>query len=115
MSEYELIEQVNFVKSLRYDDKGLIPAIIQDDSDGAILMLGYMNEKSLQMTLEGGKVTFWSRSRKKYWTKGESSGHYLNVVKIYSDCDRDALLVRVLPIGPTCHTGKRSCFSWEMK
>ncbi len=114
MSEYESLKQDKFLSDLKFDQQGLIPAIIQDEADGAILMLGYMNEKSLQITLESGQVTFWSRSRKKYWTKGETSGHYLYLVKIFTDCDRDALLLRVRPIGPTCHTGKRSCFSWEM-
>ncbi len=95
---------------LKYDSNGLIPAIVQDDASGDILMLGYMNERSLAMTLEKQLVTFWSRSRHEYWTKGETSGNVLELVSIRKDCDVDALLVRANPRGPTCHTGERSCF-----
>lgn len=98
------------VPDLKYDEHGLIPAIVQDDTTGDILMLGYMNERSLAMTLEKQLVTFWSRSRQVYWTKGESSGNVLELVGIRKDCDVDALLVRAVPHGPTCHTGERSCF-----
>ena len=98
------------VPELKYDANGLIPAIVQDDATGDILMLGYMNEQSLRMTLEKQLVTFWSRSRQEYWTKGETSGNVLELVGIRKDCDVDALLVRAVPHGPTCHTGKRSCF-----
>ncbi len=103
------------INEIRFDAAGLIPAIIQDVHDGAILMLGYMNRESLQKTINSGYVTFWSRSRQKFWTKGETSGHYLKLVDIFADCDRDALLIKVDPIGPTCHTGQRSCFSWELR
>ena len=99
---------------LSYDANGLIPAIVQDDADGAILMLGYMNERSLELTLEKRLVTFWSRSRQQYWTKGETSGNVLELVEIRKDCDVDALLVRARPHGPTCHTGERSCFYREL-
>ena len=98
------------VPELTYDANGLIPAIVQDDANGEILMLGYMNERSVRMTLEKRLVTFWSRSRQEYWTKGETSGNVLELVGIRKDCDVDALLVRAVPHGPTCHTGKRSCF-----
>lgn len=95
---------------LNYEANGLIPAIVQDDATNEILMLGYMNEQSLQMTLEKRLVTFWSRSRQEFWTKGETSGNVLELVGIRKDCDVDALLVRAVPHGPTCHTGNRSCF-----
>ena len=89
---------------------GLIPAIIQDDATGKVLMLGYMNEEAYGKTCETGLVTFWSRTRKTLWTKGETSGNYLHVVSLYADCDADTLLIRVRPDGPTCHRGTVSCF-----
>ncbi len=89
---------------------GLLPAIVQDAFDGRVLMLGYMNEDALQVTAETGKVTFWSRSRQELWTKGETSGNTLNFVDASLDCDRDCLLVRAHPAGPTGHTGARTCF-----
>jgi phosphoribosyl-ATP pyrophosphohydrolase/phosphoribosyl-AMP cyclohydrolase len=92
---------------------GLIPAIVQDSLDGRVLMQGYMSTEALEMTLETGKVTFWSRSRKVLWTKGETSGHTLDLVDIHPDCDGDCLLVRARPEGPTCHLGKESCFDDE--
>ena len=95
---------------LKFDDRGLIPAIIQNDDTGKVLMLGYINEESLKITLKTGKVCFYSRSRQKLWQKGETSGNYLNVCSIYIDCDEDTLLIKVDPIGPTCHTGAESCF-----
>lgn len=98
------------IPSLKYDDRGLIPAIVQDDADGAVLMLAYMNEEAVRRTLEKGLVTFWSRSRSEYWTKGETSGNVLRLKSIRKDCDLDALLVRAEPAGPSCHTGERSCF-----
>ena len=102
------------IPDLKYDDHGLIPAIIQDDASGEILMLGYMNAESLRMTLEKQLVTFWSRSRQEFWTKGETSGNVLALKAIRKDCDVDALLVRAVPHGPTCHTGERSCFYREL-
>ncbi len=102
------------VPSLTYDANGLIPAIVQDHASGDILMLGYMNEASIRMTLEKQLVTFWSRSRQEYWTKGETSGNVLKLKSIHKDCDVDALLVRAEPAGPTCHTGERSCFYREL-
>ena len=95
---------------LKFDDRGLIPTIIQNNDTGKVLMLGYINEESLKITLKTGKVCFYSRSRKQLWQKGETSGNYLNVRSIYKDCDEDALLIKVDPIGPTCHTGAESCF-----
>jgi len=94
----------------KFDEKGLIPAIIQDVNTGQVLMLGYMNEESLQKTQESGKVCFWSRSRQKLWTKGETSGNFLVVENIFIDCDEDTILVHADPQGPTCHTGNVSCF-----
>jgi phosphoribosyl-ATP pyrophosphohydrolase/phosphoribosyl-AMP cyclohydrolase len=90
---------------------GLLPAIVQHARTGHVLMLGYMNEVSLRETLAHGRVVFYSRSRQALWTKGESSGHYLNVVDVSTDCDSDALLVLADPVGPTCHKGTESCFA----
>jgi phosphoribosyl-AMP cyclohydrolase len=95
---------------LKYDAAGLIPAICQDHATGDILMLGYMNHESFARTLDSGTVWFYSRSRQELWNKGSTSGNYLRVVNLVADCDRDALLIRVNPAGPTCHTGVRSCF-----
>ncbi|PKM15106.1 MAG: bifunctional phosphoribosyl-AMP cyclohydrolase/phosphoribosyl-ATP diphosphatase [Gammaproteobacteria bacterium HGW-Gammaproteobacteria-2] len=89
---------------------GLLPAIVQHAGSGQVLMLGYMNREALNKTLATGKVTFYSRSRQCLWTKGESSGHVLDLVSIESDCDHDTLLVQALPHGPTCHLGRSSCF-----
>lgn len=89
---------------------GLLPAIVQDALSGRVLMLGYMNAESLNMTLQQGKVTFFSRSKQRLWTKGETSGNYLHLVKVLKDCDNDTLLVLADPDGPTCHTGSESCF-----
>lgn len=100
---------------LKFDEKGLVAAIIQDAENGEVLMLGYVNEESLQKTLETGQVWFYSRSRQKLWHKGETSGNYLNVRNIYEDCDDDALLLQVEATGPVCHTGNRSCFFRRLK
>ncbi|MBP6551187.1 MAG: bifunctional phosphoribosyl-AMP cyclohydrolase/phosphoribosyl-ATP diphosphatase HisIE [Flavobacterium sp.] len=89
---------------------GLIPAIIQDSETKNVLMLGYMNEESLQKTIETGKVTFFSRSKQRLWTKGEESGNFLNLVSIKNDCDGDTLLIQAKPVGPTCHTGADTCW-----
>ena len=89
---------------------GLIPAIIQDSETKNVLMLGYMNEESLQKTIETGKVTFFSRSKQRLWTKGEESGNFLNLVSIKNDCDGDTLLIQAKPVGPTCHTGLDTCW-----
>ena len=95
---------------MRYDDQGLIPAIVQHARSGEVLMLGYMNEAALHQTVESGLVTFWSRSRQSLWQKGETSGNVLRLVELRQDCDGDALLVLAEPAGPTCHTGEPSCF-----
>lgn len=93
----------------KYAD-GLIPAIIQDAKTNKVLMLGFVNEEALKVTKEKGKATFYSRSQKKIWTKGETSGNFLNVVEILTDCDDDTLLIKANPVGPTCHKGPDTCF-----
>jgi len=99
------------VDEMKYDADGLIPAVIQDVHTGEVLMVAYMNRESLIETLETGKTWFWSRSRQKYWMKGESSGHTQDVHEIRYDCDADCLLVKVTQHGPgACHTNERSCF-----
>ena len=90
---------------------GLVPAVVQDAVTNRVLMLGYMNEQAYRTTLERGLVTFWSRSRKRLWTKGESSGNFLHLREILVDCDGDTLLVKAVPDGPVCHTGSDTCFS----
>lgn len=91
--------------------KGLVPAVIQDDVTLQVLMVGYMNEEALEKTANEGRVTFFSRSKNRLWTKGETSGNYLYVKSIMEDCDQDSLLIKVDPAGPTCHTGSVSCFA----
>ena len=98
------------MENLKFDDKGLIPAIVQDAASGEVLMLGYMNRESLELTLSSGEVWFYSRSRKELWHKGATSGNRLMVQELWQDCDGDAILVKAGPLGPTCHTGERSCF-----
>lgn len=95
---------------LKFDGRGLIPAIVQDAGSDEVLMLGYMNAESLQLTRETGETWFWSRSRQELWHKGASSGNTQQVIELRYDCDGDTLLVRVVPAGPACHTGQRSCF-----
>lgn len=95
---------------LRFDEQGLIPAVVQDWRDGTVLMVGYMNQEAIERTLATQSVHFWSRSRNRLWEKGETSGHRLVFKGLFSDCDRDTLLVKAEPIGPTCHTGERACF-----
>ncbi|MEK9612199.1 MAG: bifunctional phosphoribosyl-AMP cyclohydrolase/phosphoribosyl-ATP diphosphatase HisIE [Alphaproteobacteria bacterium] len=92
---------------------GLLPAIVQNPDNGQVLMLGYMNAAALEATIEGGNVTFFSRSKQRLWVKGESSGNFLKLVDVRIDCDHDALLVTARPVGPTCHTGSISCFGNE--
>ena len=94
---------------------GLIPAIIQDNYTQKVLMLGFMNEEAYQKTLETGKVTFFSRTKNRLWTKGEESGNFLNVVDIKVDCDNDTLLIKANPVGPVCHTGADTCWGEENK
>lgn len=95
---------------MKFDDNGLIPAIVQHARSGEVLMLGYMNAEALERTLALRQVTFWSRSRQALWTKGETSGNVLQLIELRQDCDGDALLVLAEPHGPTCHTGEPSCF-----
>jgi phosphoribosyl-ATP pyrophosphohydrolase/phosphoribosyl-AMP cyclohydrolase len=99
------------LKSLKFDERGLIPAIIQDARTREVLTLAYMNDESLARTIETGQTWFWSRSRNELWHKGETSGNTQTVVGLHSDCDNDALVVLVDPAGPACHTGARSCFA----
>lgn len=99
--------------ALAYDDAGLMPGVIQDADSGNVLMVGYLNRDAVRKTLATGEVHFWSRSREELWRKGETSGNTLNLVEIDADCDRDALLIRAIPAGPTCHTGDASCFGPE--
>jgi phosphoribosyl-ATP pyrophosphohydrolase/phosphoribosyl-AMP cyclohydrolase len=103
------------IDNLNYDDKGLIPAIIQDSTSFNVLMLGYMNKDSLQHTLETEEVTFFSRSKHRLWTKGETSGNKLLLKSIEFDCDKDALLIKAEQLGPTCHLENYSCFKSEKK
>lgn len=98
------------LKKLRFNNDGLIPAIVQDHKTKEVLMLAYMNLASLTETIKGGKTCFWSRSRKEFWVKGMTSGHFQFVKTISYDCDLDTLLITVRQIGAACHTGKRSCF-----
>ena len=100
---------------LKLDQQGLLPAVIQDADTGEVLMLAYMNEDSLDRTLSGEDVWFFSRSRQELWHKGATSGNYLKWRSIYLDCDRDTLLVKVNPAGPVCHTGNRTCFFEQLK
>ncbi len=93
----------------KYSD-GLAPAVVQDAVTGRILMVGFMNREALQLTIETGRTTFFSRSRRSLWTKGETSGNYLSVVQVLTDCDEDTILVKARPHGPTCHTGAETCF-----
>lgn len=96
--------------SLHFDERGLLPVVVQDVATGAVLMLAWANREALERTRESGRATFWSRSRGKLWEKGATSGHALTVVEAVADCDRDSLLLRVRPAGPACHRGSRSCF-----
>jgi phosphoribosyl-AMP cyclohydrolase len=100
---------------LSFDEKGLIPVVVQDDDTGEVLILAYMNEESLRRTRESGQVWFYSRDRQELWHKGATSGNFLNVRRILRDCDDDALVIRVQPTGPACHTGERSCFYRELE
>ncbi|HNW07084.1 MAG TPA: phosphoribosyl-AMP cyclohydrolase [Verrucomicrobiota bacterium] len=101
---------MSFYDQLKFDAHGLIPAIIQEQSSGRVLMMAWMNRASLERTLATGKTHFWSRSRQKYWMKGESSGHTQTVKSVSFDCDGDTLLIQVEQIGAACHEGYQSCF-----
>ena len=100
---------------LRFDEKGLIAAIIQDAETGEVLMVGYMNGESLKRTLTSGDVWFYSRSRQELWHKGETSGNFLRLKSITKDCDSDTLLIKAEPTGPVCHTGNRTCFFQQLE
>jgi phosphoribosyl-AMP cyclohydrolase len=97
-------------ETLKYDGNGLIPAIVQDVENREVLMMGFMNKEAVERTLETRRVTYWSRSRQKFWVKGETSGHFQHVVDVRTDCDKDCLLVYVRQDGVACHDGYRSCF-----
>ncbi len=98
------------LSNLKFNDKGLIPAVVQDADTGDVLMLGYMNAESLRLTLAEKEVWFYSRSRQELWHKGATSGNKLKLVSIWVDCEDNSLLVKAHPVGPTCHTGRKSCF-----
>ena len=99
-----------FIETLKFDDKGLIPAVVVDYETGEVLMVAYMNKDSLKDTMEKKLASFWSRSRQKYWVKGESSGHTQEVKEVRTDCDNDTLVIKVKQTGGACHTGYYSCF-----
>jgi len=104
------------INELKFSNDGLIPAVVQDYKDGTVLMMAYMNKESIEKTLETGKATYYSRSRKSLWLKGETSGHFQNIKEIYYDCDEDTLLLKVEQVGDiACHTGARSCFYRKLK
>jgi phosphoribosyl-ATP pyrophosphohydrolase/phosphoribosyl-AMP cyclohydrolase len=101
-------------KNYKFNEQGLLPAVIQDDDTGEVLMLGYMNEESIHLTLSKGEVWFYSRSRQELWNKGATSGNRLMVRSVWLDCDNDTILVKAHPLGPVCHTGNRTCFFQEL-
>ena len=98
------------ISEIKFDSNGLVPAIVQDAETNQVLMLAYMNEESLRLTLEKGETVFWSRSRSELWHKGATSGNIQKVVEVRVDCDADTLLILVHPAGPACHTGNQTCF-----
>jgi phosphoribosyl-AMP cyclohydrolase len=106
---------MSFIDNLKFNDQGLVPAIVQEVGSGRVLMMAWMNADSIQSTLETGKTHFWSRSRQKYWMKGESSGNTQQVKDVAYDCDGDTLLIQVEQIGAACHEGYKSCFFTSVK
>jgi len=102
-------------EKVKFDERGLVPCVAQDATSGEVLTLAYVNEESLQLTVETGEMHFYSRSRERIWRKGEESGHLLKLVQLRIDCDGDAVLALVEPTGPACHTGERSCFYRELE
>ncbi|MBL8091860.1 MAG: phosphoribosyl-AMP cyclohydrolase [Anaerolineales bacterium] len=100
----------NLIKKVKFDSNGLVPAIIQDINTNQVLMMAYMNQESLELTIEKKETVFWSRSRNEIWHKGSTSGNIQKVIEIKIDCDADTLLILVQPAGPACHTGEQSCF-----
>lgn len=113
MSEEEAL--VKSLEDIKYDERGLVPAIVQEQATGQVLMLAYMNRESLGKTLETGRTWFYSRSREELWPKGETSGHIQKVKRVLYDCDADAVLVQVEQVGAACHTGELSCFYRELE
>lgn len=110
MNAFTSLGKIDFSKL-----NGLVPAVIQDNNTKTVLMVGFMNEEALKKTEETGRVTFFSRTKNRLWTKGEESGNYLDVVAIHADCDNDTLLIKAIPAGPVCHTGADTCFSEKNK
>jgi phosphoribosyl-AMP cyclohydrolase len=106
---------MSLLDDLKYDQNGLIPAIIQDRENGQVLMMAWMNKESLQRTIDTGLCTYWSRSRQSFWVKGETSGHTQHVHRISVDCDKDALLIEVDQVGAACHENYRTCFFRDIK
>ena len=106
---------MSFYDNLKFDGQGLIPAIVQEQKSGRVLMMAWMNRASLEKTIETGKTHFWSRSRKQFWMKGESSGHTQTVKDLAFDCDGDTLLIQVEQVGASCHEGYQSCFYRSIK
>ena len=106
----DLLTHADFVSTVKFDDKGLVPVIAQSAATGQVLMFAWMNRQTLEMTLATGRVTYWSRSRQSVWTKGETSGHHQHLVEAYVDCDGHVVVVKVEQMGPACHTGAPSCF-----
>lgn len=103
------------ISDIRFDDRGLVPAIVQDADTGDVLMLAYMNEEALNLTISSGEAWFYSRSRQELWHKGATSGNRITVQKVWKDCDSDTILVAGKPMGPVCHTGNRTCFFQQLK
>ena len=110
MGDEDILDQEKFLATVKYDNDGLVPAIVQDAQSRQVLMMAWMNEESLRRTLTQGETVFWSRSRQEFWHKGATSGNVQRVVELRVDCDGDTLLVLVEPVGPACHTGAVSCF-----
>ena len=109
------ISREAFLSAVKFDEKGLVPVIAQNHASGAVLMLAWMNRQTLEETLASGHVTYWSRSRKQVWRKGETSGNTQRLVEAWIDCDGDTLLLKVDQLGPACHTGAPSCFFRSLK
>ena len=106
----EILSHDTFLKTVKFDDRGLVPAIAQSAATGEVLMMAWMSRETLAQTLASGRVTYWSRSRQAPWTKGETSGHHQHLISALVDCDGDTLLLKVDQMGPACHTGAPSCF-----
>ena len=109
------MNETQSASKIQFSENGLLPAVVQDWLDGTVLMVGFMNQEALDATKQSQRVHFWSRSRQQLWKKGETSGHELVLKQLFIDCDFDTVLVKAEPVGPTCHTGNRSCFFTEMK